>query len=423
MITLGLLGFDAAFVKSLSIALRSRAAKVCQYVEPEAASVVLVDIDNLQDQNVWKQLKETYSSILIAASQNLALPAGYEQDFVSVIDKPIRFTAMLAAINAAVTPEQEPAQFSSNSSVASEQEPAQFTGKSSVASEQEPAQFTGKSSVVSEQEPAQFSSNDSEVSQQEPVQLSSNASVVSAQESAQPLSNISMVADLIDNGRMHRNSDVLRSQTEIDPDNFLLGFVLYSAQLDSPDHYRYICLDEGHPNNDGQWLVIDKRLNRVYLSINAKVIRHTAIMDFSHQGVIEQWITESQLAELKSRAVQNISIEEFIWVLTRDTIRNARLMNFDTEKCYRLKCWPNLTRYATGNRDIAMASFWIESNASTVELANNLGLTLDDVLPFATCCFTCGLLEPVDEPVPMPTRKQGRGLKKVLSMILKKLER
>ncbi len=347
MITLGLLGFDAALVKSLSIALSSRAAKVCQYVEPEAASVVLVDIDNLQDQNAWKQLKDACSSIFIAASQNLTLPAGYEQDFVSVIAKPIRFTAMLASVKAAVA---------------------------------------------------------------------------SGQESAQSLNNTSMVADLIDSGRMRRNSEVLRSQAEIDPDNFLLGFVLNSVQLNSADHYRYICLDEGHPRNDGQWLVIDKRLGRVYLSINAKVISHTAIMDFSQHGVIEQWINSSQLAELKSRAVQNIPVEEFIWVLTRDTVRNARLMNFDTEKRYRLKCWPNLTCYATGNQDVAIASFWTESNASAVELATSLGMTLNDVLPFATCCFTCGLLEPVDKPVAMTTRKPKTGFNKVLSMILKKLE-
>ncbi len=347
MITLGLLGFDAALAKSLSIALSSRAAKVCQYVEPEAASVVLVDIDNLQDQDAWKQLKEACSSIFIAASQNLTLPVGYEQDFVSVIAKPIRFTAMLTSVKAAVA---------------------------------------------------------------------------SRQESAQPLSNTAMVADLIDSGRIRCNSEVLRSQAEIDPDNFLLGLVLYSVQLNSADHYRYICLDEGHPHNDGQWLVIDKRLGRVYLSINAKVIRHTAIMDFSQHGAIEKWINSSQLAELKSRAVQNIPVEEFIWVLTRDTVRNARLMNFDTEKRYRLKCWPNLTRYATGNRDVAIASFWTESNASVVELAASLGMTLNDVLPFATCCFTCGLLEPVDEPVTITTRKPKAGFKKVLSMILKKLE-
>ncbi len=382
MITLGLLGFDAALSKSLSIALSSRAADVCRYVEPEAASVVLVDIDKLQDQNIWKQLRDAYSSILIAASKNYELPVGYEQDFVSVIPKPLRFTEMLTAITTAVASGLEQKQHLSITSMDGDLINGGEEGRNSI-----------------------------------------SAVAVSGLEKAQRLSKTSVASDLIDGGQKLRKSEVQRSQFVIDPDKFLLGFVLYSVQLDSADQYRYICLDEGHRRTDGQWLVIDKRLGRVYLSINAKVISHTAIMGFSQKSVVEHWINASELAELKSRAAWNIPVEEFIWILTRDTVRNARLLTFDTEKRYRLKCWPNLTRYSTGNRDIAMASFWTGSNASASELASSLGMTISDVLPFATCCFTCGFLEPVYESVAMTRRKSERGFKKVLSMILNKLER
>jgi len=348
MIRLGLLGFDAALAKSMSIAISSRAADVCQCVEPEAASMVLVDVDKLKDQSIWKNLARTYPLLLIAVSEHADLPAELREDFSSVITKPLRFTAMLATITA-----------------------------------------------------------------------TANKGKVTAHQISSP----SVTGDLIDDGPKRRKSDVLRSQTEVDQDNFLLGLVLYSVQLDSADQYRFISLARGQRRTDGQWLVIDKSLSRVYLSINAKLIAHTAIMDFSHHDSVEEWINASQLAELKSRAVWDISIEEFIWVLTRDTVRNGRLKTFDPEQRFRLKCWPNLTRYSTGNRDIAMASFWVESNASAVELSKSLGISINEVLPFANCCFTCGLLETVDDPVALTTRKSEKGIKKVLSMILKKLDR
>jgi hypothetical protein len=342
MIHLGLLGFDAAPAKSLSIALKSRAADVCQHVEPEAASVVLVDIDTLNDPSVWRNLAQSSSTVLVAATQKPELPEEYKQDFTAVIAKPLRFTAMLTAISAALD---------------------------------------------------------------------------KGQVEAQRLTSTSEASEKIEKVQKTRKTDVLRSQSVIDPNKFLLGLVLHAVEHDSPNQCRYIHLAKGY------WLVINKKQGRVYLSMSAKTLSHAAIMDFSGENIVNKWVSANQLTEVKAKALRDIPIEEFVWELTRDTVRNAHLSTFDPDQRYRLKQWPDLTRYSAGSRDIAMASFWIESNASARELSAALGMSVNDVLPFATCCYTCGLLQPVDAQIAMTSRKPEKGIKKLLSMILKKLDR
>lgn len=347
MIKLGFLGFESNVESSICIALKNRAAQLCECSSSAEAEVVMVDLDNIQDQSQWQALRQSGNIKLIGASSVREQAIGGLSDFSGFVSKPVRFTQLLEQINL----------------------------------------LTGASA--------------------------SQAIVDTAQR-----------ADLINaEAQKPRQQNVERNSHLIDPQLYLLGVILNLLQQTEKAPLQRINLALERHDSEGKWLLLDTRKRKLYSSVSAKVLSHTALMELKHLPDPQpQAVSDSDLADYQQRAVLVLELETFVWNLTRDTIRNGQLKTLDPERRYRLKFWPNLTRVNEGNQAIALSSFWQANRVSARQLAEQFKLPETEVYRFAACCMNCDLLEAeTPESAPPPAQTRG-GLKKVLSMILKKLD-
>lgn len=214
---------------------------------------------------------------------------------------------------------------------------------------------------------------------------------------------------------------VERGTEVIDPANYLLGFVL--SAMSAASSHRFHCIHW----SGKQWIVLDALKKIAFLSIKQKVLRHIAILPNEQLNISHRSIGEDEMQAMLADFAYSCSLEELVWVLTQNTVRNQLQKGLSLDRYYRLKHWPNLARFPISDADIPLANLWIENPNSVSSLADRCNQPLDKTRAFAACCLNCGLLEEVaasehgvyHEP---PTQIESRSrMKKVLSMILGRL--
>jgi len=224
-------------------------------------------------------------------------------------------------------------------------------------------------------------------------------------------------AQLIKDGPKTHLSKLFKDQEVVDPDQYLLGAVMANLERPTKKTKRFRKLQWLNQ----QWVLLDYDSGQAFHNIKQKVLRHAAITSLQGGRIRAKWIDKEQFEELKKEIQQECEIEKFIWMLTYYTIRSGRQKGLDIQRIYRLKCWPNLTRYSTGESDIPLANYWIDKPCSIASLAESLDIDPEITLPFAACCYNCGFLEEVGEETSAGVEKKRPRLRKVLSMILGKM--
>lgn len=202
----------------------------------------------------------------------------------------------------------------------------------------------------------------------------------------------------------------------VDMNLFLVGRVIEAIQSDGGE-YRLIRW------SDDQYVVIDKVANRAFFRIKQIVFRHFAILPIEKLGISEQWITRKESAELAEKNFWKSDLEELVWSLTQRTLGKKPPKSLDLNTTYQLRFWPNLARYSTGEIDVAMANYWTDNPSSVKDMARNLSLPMEIVIPFASCCHAIGLLRATNAAAAdrKDSQTEDKGFRKVMSMILGKL--
>lgn len=221
----------------------------------------------------------------------------------------------------------------------------------------------------------------------------------------------------VTDGERLRLSKVSRTQDLIDPARYLLGRVLSALHDATDENIRLL-----QWWSEKQWLVLDRDRNRVISNVGEQGIRRVAIMTLENLGIQERWIKGAQLDVLRTEANWECTEEEFVWLLTLYTVRTGGLNTLELDTPFRLSRWPNLARYSSSDKDLPLASCWVDTTCSVRELAAKMRLPLEQVLPFASCCLAIRFLQKGQsrsEKAVEPVNKKG--LKRLLSMILGKL--
>ncbi|MCK5359910.1 MAG: hypothetical protein KAJ95_04745 [Gammaproteobacteria bacterium] len=224
-------------------------------------------------------------------------------------------------------------------------------------------------------------------------------------------------------------SKVLRSEVLIDSDYYLLGRVRSEFKSKSASQVSLLQLFDGKV-----WLAIDRVNKTVFLNIRERKLMSLAILEIKGSGhkhditsvemeIKHELISEKHLEKLSKDAVWQCDMEKFIWLLTRLTVRSAGLSELSMNKPYRLRQWPDLTRYSTSEKDLPLSSYWVGCTSTIEDLAQKMDLSIDSILPFASCCLTAGYLVEEEqeeiEIIPEPVKKKR--FKNIFSQILGRL--
>jgi hypothetical protein len=167
--------------------------------------------------------------------------------------------------------------------------------------------------------------------------------------------------------------------------------------------------------------------NLAYLNFPKNRLRHLCFMS------LDTSICSIELGSLGERASEKASlaiakpislpIPELSWNVALLCARGRSPKNINDSLLYRLKRWPNLTRWTVPNNALNMASLWTRSSYSITSIAEQLSIPIIDARCFITAAIDSNLAvisEETPTHIPYKAKTESSTLFKKLLKHLKR---